>query len=349
MRRTIHLLGSLIFVIACSTDRQAASDAAVATGDMTLHDAQTPDGGNATDSATPVVDGGPVTDPALHTEAEVCARWNADRADNTDDVWMGSGDPVCDPSDMSAAWRSRVLKQVNLFRWVAGLPPVTFEDSRNQKAQDCALIEDELPAGLTHTPAMSAACWTADGYEAAMHSNIAPSPAAISIDRYMVDQGASNALSLGHRRWILDNSVGPFGIGSTASASCLWVIGGSGGADYDYVSWPPPGPVPLEAFYISNFGSGRDLGLKDTAWSVQSETISFAGAVGTISEGGVTLATTSRVLDSNYGTAHAFAIAPQGWDVDPGHTYHVQITGITPAIVYDVEVVSCGTTIGMDL
>lgn len=351
MNHTSLALTLVVVLVACSSPRTGSiTDGGGVDLGGPGTDAGVRDSGGS-DSSTPVGDAGPVTDPPLHTEAEVCARWNADRADNVDGTWNGSGAPTCDPGDMDAPWRARVLKQVNLFRWVAGLAPVTFDDTRNQKAQACALIQTEN-FGLSHMPAMSDACWTMDGYEGSSHSNIASSPASISIDRYMVDWGTSNLQSLGHRRWVLDDSIGPFGIGSTSDTSCLWVHDGNPGASYDYLAWPPPGAVPLEAFYVSNFGSGRDLGLKDSAWSIQSETIDFDDdVVATITDGGEDRPVRTYVLGRGSGTQYALGMQPMGWDVDPGHTYHVQVQGgsLPSPIVYDVQVVGCGTTIGMDL
>ena len=40
--------------------------------------------------------------------------------------------------------------------WIAGLPPVTFEETRNQKAQECALIQTSNP-GVTHATAAARA------------------------------------------------------------------------------------------------------------------------------------------------------------------------------------------------
>lgn len=339
----------------CSSELRSSTDAGPALNDLGLtldasRDGALPsiDASAHGDASTPTIDAGPVTNPALHTESEVCARWNADHAQNAEGTWTGTGEPTCDAGDMDAEWRARTLLRVNLMRWIAGLPPVTFEETRNQKAQECALIQTSNPS-VTHDPDPTANCYSTEGAAGAMNSNIAGTSAIRAIEYYMVDPGITNSTSLGHRRWILDNSLGPFGVGSTNTESCLWVIGGTGGADYEVVMWPPAGPVPLEAFYVTSVGNGRELGLKDTGWSIQSDTIMFTDAVGTITDDGVVMPTNSRRLSSSSGVRYAFSMQPDGWDVEPGHTYHVQITGITPAIVYDVSVVACGTTIGMAL
>jgi hypothetical protein len=46
-------------------------------------------------------------------------------------------------------------------------------------------------------------------------------------------------------------------------------------------------------------------------------------------------------LSSGYGPQYAIRFNPQGWTTQAGTTYHVEVTGISTPISYDVEVVSC--------
>src|SRR5262249_39549780 len=71
----------------------------------------------------------------------LCARWNSDRADQNPGVWSGNVNG-CNPGDMSAIGRANALKNVNLYRFVAGQPPVTTDAMKNQYAQACALMMD---------------------------------------------------------------------------------------------------------------------------------------------------------------------------------------------------------------
>ena len=42
-----------------------------------------------------------------------------------------------------------------------------------------------------------------------------------------------------------------------------------------------------------------------------------------------------------YGSSNAVSFVPNGWDVVAGTTYHVEVTGVSPSISYDVVIVSC--------
>jgi len=98
---------------------------------------------------------------------------------------------------------------------------------------------------LSHGPPPDWACYTDLGAEGAGNSNIAGNAAVAAVAVYMLDPG--NATTLGHRRWLLSNSLGPTGIGSTDTFSCLWTVGGTGAAGREWMAWPPPGPFPIEA------------------------------------------------------------------------------------------------------
>ncbi len=262
----------------------------------------------------------------------VCDRWNADRANLSEGTWTGSLD-TCDPGDLTDGGRQRALAVVNLYRFLADLPPVTDDAARNQKTQACALMMDKNGM-LSHNPPMSWACYSAEGAEAAGKSNIALGVGAVaSVDLFMVDPG--NATTLGHRRWILSNSLGPIGLGGTPGAACMWVLGGSGDAGKPYVAWPPAGKFPLQAV------APNWTGIDETGWSIQSDAIDLSGAQVTITKDGAPLPVSVTQLSGGYGSQYAISMIPQGWNTTPG-TYHVEVMGVATPIAYDVEVVDCG-------
>jgi len=187
---------------------------------------------------------------------------------------------------------------------------------------------------LQHYPPSSWSCYSDDGYDGASHSNISSTPAVEAVDLYMVDPG--NDTTLGHRRWILSNSLGPTGIGSTSSYSCMWTLGGSGSAGAAWTAWPPPGPFPAEAVDPIWWSS-----LDDTGWSLQSDSIDLSGAQVSVTVGGEDRPVAVTQLSSGYGSAHAVSMVPQGWTTEVGTTYHVEVTGIASPIEYDVQVVPC--------
>lgn len=264
----------------------------------------------------------------------LCTLWNTARQDRSEGDWSGSI-ATCDPGDISANGRANALRLVNLYRTMAGLPDVTDDSSLNEQAQACALLQ-HANGTLSHDPPQSWECWTEVGATASGRSNISTGPGVMSVDMYMVDWG--NATTLGHRRWILSNSAGPIGLGSTSDSSCMYILGGQGRADAAWTAYPPPGPFPLEAFEPLPFGETLD----ETGWSIQSDMIDLAGAQVEITVDGTPMPVRVTQLLSGYGSRHAISIIPQGWASTAGTRYHVEVQGISQPIAYDVDVVDCG-------
>jgi hypothetical protein len=233
---------------------------------------------------------------------------------------------------MSGNGRANTVKIVNLYRFLAGLPEVSHDATRDSQAQECSLMMQANNA-LSHTPPTSWKCYTSAGAAAAGKSNIATTPAVAAIDLYMADPG--NATTIGHRRWILSNSLGPIGVGSASGYSCLMVIGGSGNAGKAWVAFPPAGQVPIQMFKAS-FAS-----IDSTGWTVQSDSIDLGGAQVTVSDGGTNMPVTVTQLAGGYGSSYAIRFNPQGWTTQAGHTYAVSVTGVSTPISYNVEVLAC--------
>lgn len=261
----------------------------------------------------------------------VCGRWNADRANLSEGIWSGSVN-TCNAGDIGSPGRTNALRLVNLYRWLVDLPAVTTDPARDAKAQQCALMMTANNT-LSHSPPTSWQCYTADGANAAGSSNLASTAGVQAVDLYMVDPG--NPTTMGHRRWILSNSFGPTGLGSTNSYSCMWAFG-SGNAGKTWTAWPGPGIFPVQA--VNPSWSSID----QTGWTLQSDSVNLTNAQVTITmDGGTARPVTITHLLANYGSSYAISMIPQGWTTQAGHTYHVSITGVNPAIAYDVEVVDC--------
>ena len=282
-------------------------------------------GGVATGGVGGSLPPGCVTDGA----ADVCARWKADRADLSEGTWSGSVSS-CNPGDISADGRANALKLVNLYRYMTGLPAVTTDPTRDAKAQACALMM-KAEGKLSHTPGPTWACYSADGDEAAGKSNISSGRGVGAVDRYMRDNG--NLTTMGHRRWIISNSLNNIGLGSTDGASCMWVIGGGGKAQRKWTAWPPAGDVPFEHIdYI-----------KSTGWTIQSSDVDLDNASVKITDGdGNSMPVTVTNLQPNFGAKDALLIRLDGWQAQAGKAYAVEVTGASEPICYVVNVVSCG-------
>ena len=263
--------------------------------------------------------------------ADRCERWNAERADVDDGTWSGSV-AACDPGEMDPAWRERVLRQINLYRWLAGLPEVTNEPAFAERAQACSLMMDANQQ-LSHAPPTSWDCWSQAGADGAGRSNIASLPGVSAIDLFMADPG--NATTIGHRRWILSTWIGRVGIGSTSRFSCLHVFDDTGTSGAAFVAWPPPGRFPVQAATVS--GTSID----QTGWTVQSEDASLPGATVTVTAAGQDLPIAVVVLEGGYGSAYALSFIPQGWAMQAGTTYQVELSDLPAPIAYDIEAVDC--------
>lgn len=274
--------------------------------------------------------GGSVGGGDVGGAAAICARWNADRANLSEGAWSGDVSS-CDPGDISAEGRDNTLRMVNLYRFLAGLPEVSTDATLDAKAQACSLMMHANDA-LSHTPPTSWSCYSNDGAEAAGKSNLATAPGVMAVDLYMADPG--NETTMGHRRWILSNGLGPIGLGSTSGFSCMWVLG-SFGAGPSFTAFPSPGPFPVEAMTAA-FAS-----VDSTGWTIQSDTLDLTDAVVTVSDAGEALPITVTALLPNYGSSAALRFNPQGWSAEAGHTYRVEITGVASPFSYDVEMVAC--------
>jgi uncharacterized protein YkwD len=263
--------------------------------------------------------------------ADVCARWKADRADLSEGTWTGDV-TSCTPGDIGATARANALRLVNLYRALAQLPAVVTDPTRDAQDQACALMM-RANNTISHTPPTTWTCYTADGATAAGSSNVSSGRAVSSVDLYMIDSG--NATTIGHRRWILSNSLGPIGIGGTDKASCMWTLSGTGKAGKAWTAWPAPGQIPLQAV------SPRGTTVDTTGWSVQSDGINLANAQVTVTVDGAAQPVTVTQLDANYGSKYAIRFNPTGWTTQAGKTYSVAITNIPTAISYDVQIVDC--------
>ncbi len=261
----------------------------------------------------------------------VCDQWKAARADLSEGTWSGALDG-CNAGDTSAEGRANALALVNLYRAMVGLPPATLDAERNAAAQECALMM-HANGQLSHTPPQSWKCFSDKGAGAAGKSNIATTPGVQAVDLYMIDPG--NETTIGHRRWILSNSLGAIGLGSTNGYSCMWVIGGGNDAGKKFVAWPPAGQVPIDAWNVSF------VSLDATGWTIQSDSIGFGGAKVTVKDDGKMLPVETVVLGAGYGSTSALRFNPVGWKAQAGHNYEVTVTGATEPLSYVVEVVAC--------
>jgi hypothetical protein len=179
---------------------------------------------------------------------------------------------TCTPGTNSTAFMSAVLRRINWFRAMAGVPAtIAFDTEYNIKCQQAAMMISRNNI-IDHSPPPGWLCYTADGAEAADQSNLALSyvgPDAITY--YMKDSQSQNTAA-GHRRWLLYPQTELMGsgdlpaAGGLQSANALWSrdanLGGPRPATrMPYTAWPPAGYVPHQVVYPRwSFGlPGADL------------------------------------------------------------------------------------------
>ncbi|MDK2126196.1 CAP domain-containing protein [Parachitinimonas caeni] len=205
----------------------------------------------------------------------------------------------CAAGDTSAEFKAAILRRINWFRAMAGVPAsVAFDATFNQKAQQSAMLM-AANKSLSHNPPTSWTCYNATGAEAAGKSNIALGnfgPNAIS-SGYMRDGGGGNS-AVGHRRWILYPQTRFMGTGDVdgsiagTSSNSLWVFDGNSGSARptvrdEFVAWPPKGYVPYRTVY--------------PRWSFSYPGADFSAAQISMTENGAPLATKAEAVQNGYG------------------------------------------------
>lgn len=173
--------------------------------------------------------------------------------------WTGDH-AACNPGQVSPYYREAILRRINYFRAMAGVPAdVVFTDEYNAAAQEAALMMS-VNNKLSHGPEPDWTCYTENGATAAGRSNLFLSTyLANPVDGYIKDPGGGNYF-VGHRRWILHPQTLEMGTGDVPTvngfpaANALWVIDSNTFADRPptrdgFVAWPPPGYVPYQVVF----------------------------------------------------------------------------------------------------
>lgn len=254
---------------------------------------------------------GPTAGFAVDTQSreEVRNFYNAvyKASEGVDIGW--SGDLAsCNPGDTAPAYQDAVIRRINYFRAMAGVPAeVALDYEVSAKAQQAALMMAANNA-LNHFPPMDWRCYTPTGYEAAGKSNLSLGTAGPdAVANQMRDDGDNNAAT-GHRRWLLYPGTRFMGTGDVKaagqSANAVWVqdpaaLGGPRPSTRsDFVAWPPAGYVPRPLVYarwsfsyldadfslaevsVRRNGAELPVRLEPTAGSIGENTLVWVPALG---------------------------------------------------------------------
>lgn len=205
----------------------------------------------------------------------------------------------CIPGTNSPAFVNAVLRRINWYRAMAGLPAsVTFEATECTKDQAAALMMSENGA-LQHVGVWTGwGCLSSDGTNASGNSNLAlGNYGPDAINAYVLDNGANN-YEVGHRRWILYPQTQIMGTGdvppqgSYYSANATWVFDANYGGPRPvtrtpYCAWPPAGYVPYQVVFPQ--------------WSFALSNAILSAATVTMASNGIPLPVTTQSYATGYG------------------------------------------------
>ncbi|WP_188704900.1 CAP domain-containing protein [Silvimonas iriomotensis] len=277
--------------------------------------------------------------------AEVMTHYNNDflSLQATPFSWTGNVSQ-CNAGDTPLAYKNAVVRLVNYYRAMAGLPGnVTLSLDLSAQAQQAALMMDANNT-LDHNPPASWACYTTAGATAAGSSDLSLGTPWLNqgiggIRLYVTDVGIT---TLGHRRWVLYSRLAVVGSGDTPRADALWVVGNDGPAytPANGIAWPPPGYVP------------RDEHIFEPAsmqWSFSYPDADFSAATVSMTDDAGNAVAVSGVGELDRGYADdtlGWTINGSSWDRNPNDTRlnvtinHVMIGGVDRSFSYTVTFVS---------
>lgn len=227
-------------------------------------------------------------DPASREESRQFYRTFYGLSEGVPSGWTGSI-ATGNAGTTTDAFKDAVRQRVNFYRAYAGVPAaVTMNATFSAKAQEAALMMSANNA-ISHSPPTSWTYYTANGAEAAAKSNLGiGTRGPDTIDGYMVDHGANNAI-VGHRRWLLYPQTVEMGTGdvdsegSFAPANVLWVqdariFDARPTARDEFVAWPTKGYVPYQLVWAR--------------WSISLKGADFDNATVSMTRNGAPIAAT---------------------------------------------------------
>jgi uncharacterized protein YkwD len=168
--------------------------------------------------------------------------------------WNGSV-KACDPGKLPGNILEKAEKRINYFRRVTGLNPIRLSDDFNAKAQYAALMMT-ANGQISHQPSGTWKCYTEEGYEGAVNSNLGIAdfenfPDISFVTGFILDYGPINN-SLGHRKWMLNSRSETMGYGATGKHEIIYVTGVRTEALQEapeYIAYPPAGYFPYSLIF----------------------------------------------------------------------------------------------------
>jgi hypothetical protein len=170
-----------------------------------------------------------------------------------------------------------------------------------------------------------------------------------ALDIWMDDSSEGNISRLGHRRWCINPTMQKTGFGRFGKFTAMYVFDRTRKEvpDYDFVSWPPSGPVPVEYFPSS---AAWHVSVNPQKYNKFGDEVSakvYAADDKGDKKGDALKLNYSGIDTAPYGIPNCVIFRPAKVAVVPGRRYVVEVEGLTsgkekkPApLKYTVEFIS---------
>jgi hypothetical protein len=223
----------------------------------------------------------------------------------------------CVPGTNDPAYYEGVLRRINWYRAMAGVPAVESFNTNDCTHDQAAALIMSANTNLSHFPPATWSCFTGNGANAASNSNLALSfVGPDAINSYVQDFGGNNYPN-GHRRWLLYPQTQIMGTGDVPpqgnylGANATWVLDANYGGPRPptrapYVSWPPPGFTPY--------------GVVFPRWTIAYPNADFSKAIVTMTSNGVPVSVRQEVYDPNSYGENTLVWVPMGLDANNFYT-----------------------------
>lgn len=246
----------------------------------------------------------------------------------------GSYDPGC----LSTATLQNSLAAVNLVRYIAGLKyDVTLDSSYSKMAQATAFI-NYLNGDIDHYPSrpdgVSDELYNL-GYAGGQETNLGKDCSNFGqclINGYMCDSRPDSNLScVGHRRWVLNPSLGKIGVGQVNWSYALHCHDMSRSATETRIAWPSQN-MPLE-YFASDYPWSVSTGAPENISSVKvtltraSDNASWTFADGASDDGYF------NINNDDIGPSGCIIFRPAEITYNDGDVFNVTITGTTAGTI----------------
>lgn len=233
---------------------------------------------------------------------------------------------------------AQALSRLKAYRYLAGIPydDLVLDEEFNKYCLAGAKLCEKL-GRLEHKPERPADMSEEEfkiAYLGTSRSSLGAGFKSLdrAVDGWMDDSDPGNIAHLGHRRWCLNPPMKKVGFGRSGIFSAMYVFDHSRGkgADYEFVAWPPAGPMPIEFFGKRH---AWNVSLNPTRFKPPSKDVEprvFAANASGETQGEALKLDHVSVSTIPFGIPNCIVFRPADVTLSPGARYMVEIDGLEP-------------------